>query len=104
MSHIIANPHAESDMTDRFLYVLYYQDRNRNEVRINGMNPFDIWHRLHYNAYDQLIVSMILNRLISNNKDRGFISYNSERRTVLLTEAGRHWGEVNCGKIVVSLG
>jgi hypothetical protein len=68
------------------------------------MDPVEIWQRLHYNAYDQLVVHMILNRLISNNKERDFITCNSERRTVLLTEEGRRWGEVNCGKMAVPLG
>ena len=101
MSHIIANPHVEDDMTDKFICTLYYQDRNRVEVRNNGVDPFDIWNKLHYNAYDQLVVPIILNRLISNNKNRGLITYNSESRTVLLTEEGRLWGELNCSKIAV---
>jgi hypothetical protein len=51
---------------------------------------------LHYNAFDELVVPMILNRLISNNVVRGFITYNPESRRVLITTAGRRWGEAEC--------
>ncbi len=97
MSNIIDNPYVEADMTKNFLCRLYNEDNNSIEVKTNGMNPFDIWHVLNYNAYDQLVVPVILNQIISNNVDKGFITFNSETRRVYLTEAGRRWSELNCG-------
>jgi len=96
MSHIIANPSVETDMTNYFVCRLYQEDHNNMEVRNNGMDPYEIWESLHYNAYDRLVVPMILNRLISNNMVRGFITYNRQSRRVLLTPDGRRWGEVEC--------
>jgi hypothetical protein len=96
LSSIIANRYVEADMTKNFVCILYQEDRNNNEVRDNGIDPFEIWKKLHYTAYDELVVPMILNRLISNNKDRGFITYNLETRKVSLTEEGRKWTLDNC--------
>jgi hypothetical protein len=66
------------------------------EVKTNGMNPFDIWQGLKYNAYDQLVVPVILNQIISNNIVKGFITFNPETKKVFLTESGRRWSESNC--------
>jgi hypothetical protein len=96
MSHIIANPSVETDMTSYFVCKLYREDYNNMEVRNNGMDPYEIWESLHYNAFDKLVVPMILNRLISNNMVRGFITYNPESRRVLITTEGRRWGEAGC--------
>src|SRR5712691_1073731 len=96
MSHIIANPSAETDMTNYFVCKLYREDHNNMDVIDNGMDPYEIWESLHYNAFDELVVPMILNRLISNNIDRGFITYNPESRRVLITTEGRRWGDSEC--------
>jgi hypothetical protein len=96
LSDIIANRSVEADMTKNFICMLYQEDRNNIGVRDNGMDPFEIWQKLHYTAYDELVVPMILNRLISNNKDKGFVTYNLETRKVSLTEGGRKWTLVNC--------
>jgi len=39
MSHIISNPHTESDMTDNFVCVHYFRDYNDPDIRDND---FDI--------------------------------------------------------------
>ncbi|MFZ0512374.1 MAG: hypothetical protein WAM14_12265 [Candidatus Nitrosopolaris sp.] len=42
MSHIIANPTVETDMTNYFVCKLYQEDHNSMEVRNNGMDPYKI--------------------------------------------------------------
>ena len=40
MSHIIANPSVETDMTNNFVCKLYWEDHYSMEVRNNGMDPY----------------------------------------------------------------
>lgn len=96
MSHIISNPHVESDMTDNFVCVLYFRDHDDLDIRNNGMDPYTIWDRLRYRAFDDSVVLIILDQLIYNNVDRGFIHFNTETRKVLLTKEGRQWAENHC--------
>lgn len=55
------------------------------------MDPFTIWGRLGYRAFDESVVPVILDQLIYNNVDRGFIQFNTATRKVLLTNEGRQW-------------
>ncbi len=96
MSHIISNPYVERDMTDDFVCILYFRDHNDRDIRNNGMDPFTIWGRLGYRAFDESVVPVILDQLIYNNVDRGFIQFNTASRRVLLTNEGRQWAEDNC--------
>lgn len=96
MSEIIANPFIEREMTDNFVCRLYFRDRNELDVRNNRIDPFRIWEEMHYLAFDQSVVAIILNQLIYNNLERRLIRYNAETRMVLLTNEGRQWGEANC--------
>jgi hypothetical protein len=75
MSHIIANPRVEMDMTNYFVCKLYREDHNSLEIKNNGMDPYKIWESLQYNAFDEHVVPMILNRLISNNIERNLMTY-----------------------------
>ena len=93
MSDMIDNPNLEVDMTDNFICVLYFQDRNEIDIRNNGMDPFRIWEGLGYRAFDERIVPLILNQLIHNNIRRKFIEFNDTTRRVLLTNEGRQWAE-----------
>jgi hypothetical protein len=86
MSDIIANPNLEMDMTDNFLCVLYFRDHNESDVRNNGMDPFRIWERLRYRAFDERVIPIILNQLIHNNVHRRFIEFNDTTHRVLLTK------------------
>jgi hypothetical protein len=96
MSDIISNPHVEKDMTDKFICVIYFQDRNEADVRINGIDPLVIWEILGYHAFGESVIPIILDRLIFNNEVRGFITYNQKTKKVLLTETGRQWADENC--------
>ncbi len=96
MSHIISNPFVERDMTDNFVCVLYFRDRNELDIRNNGMDPFTIWERLGYRAFDNSVVPIILDQLIYNNVNRRFIEFNTVTRRVILTREGRHWADNNC--------
>jgi hypothetical protein len=73
MSGIISNPHVERDMTDKFVCVIYFRDRNEADVRTCGMDPLAIWEILGYHAFGESVIPMILDRLIFNNETRGFI-------------------------------
>jgi hypothetical protein len=96
MSDIISNPHLERDMTDNFVCVIYFRDRNEADVRANGMEPIRIWEILRYHAFHENVVPVILDQLIFNNESRGYIRYNPNTRRVLLTDTGRQWAENNC--------
>jgi hypothetical protein len=96
MSEIISNPSLERDMTDNFVCVIYFKDRNKADVRKNGMDPFVIWDILGYNAFHKNVVPIIINRLIFNNENRKFLRYNSSTQRVLLTDKGRQWADNNC--------
>lgn len=96
MGGMIANPNLETDMTDNFLCVLYFRDHNEIEVRNNGMDPFRIWEKLGYRAFDERVVPIILNQLIHNNIRRRFIEFNDSTHRVVLTNEGRQWAENNC--------
>lgn len=96
MSDIISNPYLERDMANNFVCVIYFKDRNEADVRKNGMDPFAIWKILKYNAFDENIVPVILDRLIYYNENRRLIRYNNNTQKVLLTDKGRQWGENNC--------
>jgi hypothetical protein len=75
MSHIISNPYVERDMTDNFVCVLYFRERKNPEIRNNGMDPRTIWNALGYEAFDQSVVPIVLDRLIYNNVNRRFIKF-----------------------------
>ena len=96
MSDIISNPYVENDMTDKFVCVIYFRERNEIEVKKNGMNPFEMWKIMKYNAFDESVVPAIHNRLIFNNKNRKFIIYDAVHYMVSLTNEGRQWGESRC--------
>jgi hypothetical protein len=96
MSHIISNPYVERDMTDLFVCVLYFRDNNDLDIRNNGMDPYRIWDRLGYRAFDDSVVPIILDQLIYNNVNRRFIQFNTATRRVLLTNEGRQWAEEEC--------
>ena len=66
------------------------------DVRNDGMDPFRIWDRLGYRAFDENVVPIILNQLIYNNMHRRFIEFNDTTHRVLLTNEGRQWAENNC--------
>lgn len=85
-------------MTDRFVCVIYYRERNSNDVLQNGMDPFEIWNTLRYSAFDEKVVPTIVNRLIFNNENRKFVNYNRNTRRILLTNIGREWATSNCSK------
>ena len=55
MSHIISNSYVESDMADRFLCLLYRDERNYQEVLANRMDPIEIWKNLKYRAYGKQV-------------------------------------------------
>jgi hypothetical protein len=48
------------------------------------------------NAFDESVVSVILDRLILNNEKRKYITYKTKTKKVLLTDKGRQWAEHNC--------
>jgi hypothetical protein len=96
MSDIIANPHLERDMSDNFVCVLYFRDRNDIELRTNGTDPHSIWQILDCHAFDESVLPIILDRLIANNANRGFIRLNGSTNRVFLTDTGREWAEENC--------
>ena len=98
LSHIISNPYVESDMTDKFVCVIYMRARNHIDILKNGMDPQEIWKKLKYHAYDEQVVPIILNRLISNNIKRDFIIFNPTNQKVSLTDRGRKWADSECGK------
>jgi hypothetical protein len=98
MSHIISNPHVEDDMTNKLVCVIYYRERINLQVTSNGMDPFEIWDILKYEAFDEQVVPVILDRLIYNNIERNFVSFNAVTKKISLTEQGRNWAEVNCGR------
>ncbi len=96
MSEIIANPFIEREMTDNFVCRLYFRDHNELDIRNNGIDPFIIWEEMHYMAFDQSVVPVILNQLIYNNLERRLIRFSAETRMVSLTDEGRQWGEAKC--------
>lgn len=96
MSHIISNPILERDMTDNFVCVLYFKDRNKAEVKKNGMDPSEIWRILHYRAFDENVIPMILNQLIFNNESREFLKFDFTSQKVVLTDKGRLWADAHC--------
>jgi hypothetical protein len=96
LSDIISNPHLERDMTDNFVCALYFKGNNNLDIRKNGVDPFVIWKILKYNAFDESVVSVILDRLILNNEKRKYIIYKTKTKKVLLTDKGRQWAEHNC--------
>ena len=96
MSEIISNPTLERDMTDNFLCVIYFRDRNQIDVRNNGMDPYHIGKILRYKAFDKKVVPVILNRLIFNNEQRKFLTFNPVTQRVLLTAKGRRWADIHC--------
>lgn len=98
MSHIIDNPAVENDMTDRFICVVYYRERNSADVLQNGMDPIEIWHILGYEAYHETVVPKIVDRLIANNIRRDFATFNSQTRRVSLSDNGRRWATTNCSR------
>ena len=98
MSHIISNPYVEEDMTNKFVCVIYYKERNDVVVLSNGIGPLEIWDILKYRAYNKEVVPVILDKLIHNNILRGLITFNRSTKKVSLTSKGRKWAENNCGK------
>jgi hypothetical protein len=98
MSHIISNPYVEEDMTNKFVCVIYYKERNDVAVLSQGISPSKVWDVLGYNAYNKDVVPIILDKLIHNNILRRLISFNRSTKKVSLTSKGRRWAENNCGK------
>ena len=99
MSDIIANQHVEEHMTNRFICEIYRNRRNSAEVLQNGIDPFQIWQNLGYQAFHERVIPAILNRLIQNNLDRGLITYDPNTRRVNLSDpSGIMWTEMNCSR------
>ena len=97
MSDIIANPYLEDHMTKRFICNIYRWRRNNPpEVTNNGLDPFEIWRDLKYQAFHERVVPAILSRLIQNNLESGQIIYDPNTKRVNLSPDGITWTERNC--------
>lgn len=83
-------------MTNKFACVLYFKDRNDRNVADDGLDPFEIWEVLDYKAFHQKVIPIILDKLISNNIERGYIEFNHLTKKVKLTQSGRDWGQSAC--------
>jgi hypothetical protein len=102
--HIISNPYVERDITDNFVCKLHFQDHNELNVQTDGMDPFAIWNEVGYRAFDQNVVPIIVDQLISNNVNRRFIDFNPSTKRVSITNEGRHWAKDYCRSRAVALG
>ena len=100
MSDLFPNIHVEEDMTRKFICILYVRGERTQEIRQNGMNPFDIWNIMNYQAFLNPIIPTILNRLINNGIRQDLIQFDNNTNRVILTENGRRWCEnINCRRI-----
>ena len=78
-------------MTNKFVCVIYYKERKKggNKVVSNGINPFNVWEILGYQAFDEQVIPVILDRLISNNIKRDFVKFiSSTGKSNLRTQEG----------------
>jgi len=79
---------------------LYVRGERTQEIRQNGMDPFDIWNIMNYQAFLNPIIPTILNRLINNGVRQDLIQFDNNTNRVILTENGRRWCEnLNCRRI-----
>ena len=79
---------------------MYVRGERTQEIRQNGMDPFDIWNIMNYQAFLNPIIPTILNRLINNGVRQDLIQFDNNTNRVILTENGRRWCEnLNCRRI-----
>ena len=100
MSDLFPNRYVEEDMTRKFICILYIRGERIDDIRQNGMNPFDIWNTMDYNAYLEPVIPIILNRLINNGVRQDLLRFDNCTNRVILTENGLRWCEnINCRRI-----
>lgn len=94
MSEIINNPDVEETMSKKFLSKVYLISNKISDDSI-GINPFNIWKELGYNAFHENVIPIILDRLIQNNVKEGFLRFDKQRYQVFLTVKGKNWADNN---------
>jgi hypothetical protein len=96
MSELFTNKAMEDDMTKKFLCILYFQDRNERQVIENGLNPNTIWEEMGYKSFETSLIPQIIVKLINNNLQNHYITFDSITGNVKLTDRGRAYGSQNC--------
>jgi hypothetical protein len=70
-------------MTDRFVVRLFLESKEDPAKVGQGIEPIEIWKKLNYNAFHENVIPLILNKLIKNNIDRKFITFDRETNKVV---------------------
>jgi len=96
MSELFTNKAMEDDMTKKFLCILYFQDRNERQVIENGLNPNTIWEEMGYKSFEISLIPKIIVKLINNNLQNHYLTFDSITGNVKLTDIGRAYGSQNC--------
>jgi hypothetical protein len=96
MSELFTNKAMEDDMTKKFLCILYFRDRNERQVIENGLNPNTIWEEMGYTSFETSLIPQIIVKLINNNLQNHYLTFDSITGNVKLTDSGRAYGSQNC--------
>ena len=96
MTELFTNKAMEDDMTKKFLCILYFRDRNERQVIQKGLNSNIIWDEMGYNSFRTSLIPQIIDRLIDNNLQNHYITFDSITGNVKLTDIGRVYGSQNC--------
>jgi hypothetical protein len=76
LSDLFPNIHVERDMTTLFICILYIRSGRDINIEREGMDPWDIWRIMDYQAFGMSVVPAIINRLINNGIQQGLIRFN----------------------------
>jgi hypothetical protein len=100
MSDIFPNVHVERDMTTLFICILYIRGRKDINVKRLGLDPFEIWRAMGYQAFGDSMIPTIVNRLINNGIRERLIQFDDATRRITITPEGIQWAErINCRRI-----
>jgi len=69
-------------MSLKFFCILFNEDKDKLDIRKDGMNPFVIWNMMGYKAFHENVIPVILDKLISNNLSVGYIEFIQETKKV----------------------
>jgi hypothetical protein len=97
---VMAN--EERDVTLRFLCCLYAKSRNNNDIRINGMEPRDIYDQLELEAVTREdIIAPRVRRLVETCVQNGYITPPDDIGRIRMTRFGEEFCYTGCSGIPI---